>query len=262
MEMTLAQLEAITVSYGERCVLSGSLTIHSGEHWLIMGPNGSGKSTLMDVLAGRRWPQRGSVELLGHHLGSVDLRELRRSIALAGTNGFELLHPVTTVHEAVAGGLRDMYAPWWVTPEELEHPRVLECLAQFGLSSLASARVSSLSDGERTKVELARSLLKKCELLLLDEPTRALDLTAREHVLEALSTAIREGNIPATVLVSHQFEDVPAGMTHAAFIKNGVIHRHGLIDDVVTSEYVSDVFELPLEVHSHSGRWSAVRAGT
>lgn len=241
-----------------RCVLSGSLTISPGQHWLIMGPNGSGKSTLLDVLAGRRWPQLGEVSLLGRQLGAVDLRELRKSIALSGTNSFELLHPASTVLTSVAGGLRDVYAPWWLTSGELDHPRVIESLQQFGLASLANSQIGSLSDGERTRMELARSVVHPCKLLLLDEPTRALDLTAREQVLESLSTSIQSGQIPASVLVSHQLEDVPVGMTHAALLGAGRIRQAGPIAEVLTSSLVSDLFELPLEVHSHEGRWSAV----
>lgn len=151
-----------------------------------------------------------------------------------------------------------MYAPWWLTSGELDHPRVIESLQQFGLASLANSQIGSLSDGERTRMELARSVVHPCKLLLLDEPTRALDLTAREQVLESLSTSIQSGQIPASVLVSHQLEDVPVGMTHAALLGAGRIRQAGPIAEVLTSSLVSDLFELPLEVHSHEGRWSAV----
>ncbi len=222
-----------------------------------MGPNGSGKSTLLEVIAGRLWPQCGTVSLLGAQLGKVDIRRLRPQIALVGSKHHARIVPSMTVQQVLAGGVHDVLAPWWLDEEAASGAGVKEVLRRFGLLAFADHAMGTLSDGERTRTLLARSFVTKPKLWLLDEPTRALDIAAREEVLDALSAGFADPALHAAVLVSHQVEDIPLGMTHALLLKEGQVVSQGPIRSVLTSHDLSECFGLPIEVQSSGERFFA-----
>jgi iron complex transport system ATP-binding protein len=95
------------------------------------------------------------------------------------------------------------------------------------------------------------------ELLLLDEPAAGLDLGGREDLLKRFSIFASDPNAPATILVTHHIEEIPSGTTHALILKNGVVAVSGPIADVITSEHMSNIFELPMEVRFDGYRFSA-----
>jgi iron complex transport system ATP-binding protein len=95
------------------------------------------------------------------------------------------------------------------------------------------------------------------ELLLLDEPAAGLDLAGRESLVATLSELCSDDLAPATVLVTHHVEEIPIGITHALLLKQGRLVAAGPIGDVLTSELLSETFDLPLEVGQVEGRWTA-----
>jgi iron complex transport system ATP-binding protein len=95
------------------------------------------------------------------------------------------------------------------------------------------------------------------ELLLLDEPAAGLDLGGREDLLKRFTIFASDPNAPATILVTHHIEEIPSGTTHALILKNGTVAVSGPIADVITSEHMSNIFELPMEVRFDGYRFSA-----
>ena len=95
------------------------------------------------------------------------------------------------------------------------------------------------------------------ELLLLDEPTAGLDLGGREDLLKRFSLFASDPAAPASILVTHHIEEIPVGTTHALILKHGHIAVSGPIDQVITSEHMSAVFELPMEVRYEGSRFFA-----
>jgi iron complex transport system ATP-binding protein len=95
------------------------------------------------------------------------------------------------------------------------------------------------------------------ELLLLDEPAAGLDLGGREDLLKRFSIFASDPNAPATILVTHHIEEIPSGTTHALILKNGIAAVSGPIAEVITSEHMSNIFELPMEVRFDGYRFSA-----
>ena len=95
------------------------------------------------------------------------------------------------------------------------------------------------------------------ELLLLDEPAAGLDLACREQLIEVLSAIFTDPDAPASVLVTHHLEEIPAGITHALVMAEGRIVAAGPVETTLTSEVLSGAFGMPLMVSHIDGRWNA-----
>src|SRR5690606_32911424 len=118
-------------------------------------------------------------------------------------------------------------------------------------------RFGKLSDGEQKRVQIARAAMTDPEFLLLDEPAASLDLGAREELLVLLTGYAQSKNAPAIVMVTHHVEEIPLGFTHAMLLDKGTVVASGKLDEVVTSENLSNTFGLTLEVENRDGRFTA-----
>ncbi|WP_405641843.1 ABC transporter ATP-binding protein [Streptomyces uncialis] len=236
-----------------------SLTVRPGEHWALLGANGAGKTTLLGLLGALVHPTQGTVEVLGHRLGRVDLRELRA--AVGHVNPRHPLRSPLRVRDVVLTGLANSVErqPRW-EPTRAEVARAERLTAALGLAERRDARWPTLSQGERARTLIARALMPEPRLLLLDEPATGLDLPGRELLLTALDTLRRERPALATVLVTHHLEELPPGTTHALLLRDGRALAGGPVAEVLTDGQVSECFGLPLTLSRDAGRWT-VRAG-
>ncbi len=238
-------------------------TVGQNDRWVLLGPNGSGKSTLLAVAGARLWPTRGTVEVLGHKLGRVDVRTLRGRVALVSGSVLRQLRPTLLAREVVVTGRDGALEPWWhsyTDDEWAEADRLLasgpgESSGAPGALVLADIEFGVLSEGERQRVLLARALMSRPELLLLDEPAAGLDLGARERLVRYLATLVADPVLPPVVLVTHHAEEIPPGMTHAALVRDGRLVAAGAVHDVLRSEAVSRCFGVDVEVGCEAGRW-------
>lgn len=235
---------------------SVSLTVRSGEHWALLGANGAGKSTLLGLLGAVTHPTDGSVEILGRTLGRVDLRELRT--LLGHVNPRHPLRSPLSVRDVVLTGLTNSVEPmprWSASVEQ--RAQADQLLKMLGMEAKTGSRWPSLSQGERGRTLIARALMPRPRLLLLDEPATGLDLAAREQLLDALDTLRSEHPQLATVLVTHHLEELPASTTHAMLLRAGRIVASGPADEVLTTDLVSDCFGHPVRIARTDGRWTA-----
>src|SRR5262245_51387420 len=135
-----------------------SLTVHEGDHWALLGANGAGKSTLLSILGAYQHPTSGQVDILGHRLGRVDVRDLRAFIGHVNPH-----HPprsARSVQEIVltgATGSIELVPHWKPEPEQLD--RAEELIELLGLVSHRDARWPTLSHGERGRTLIARALM-------------------------------------------------------------------------------------------------------
>ena len=142
------------------------------------------------------------------------------------------------------------------TPDD--RARAREVLALLDAERLAGRCFATCSTGERQRLLIARALVPRPRLLLLDEPTTGLDFVARETLLAGLrSLAAAEPDL-ATVLVTHHLEDVPSSTTHALLLRAGRVVRQGAVDEVLIGQAVSECFGTRVEVSRWHGRWRAV----
>lgn len=256
-------VDGLTVVRDSRCILSvDHLAIAERDRWVLLGPNGSGKSTLLSVLAGRLWPTSGTVELLGERLGRVDLRELRPRLGLLSSSLARQLRPELRAHDVVVTGVDGALEPWWREYSAAEHAAADRLLVEVGAGHIITSTVGVLSDGERAKVLLARLLIAAPELLCLDEPAAGLDLGAREIFLDRLAQVFSQQSETPVVLVTHHLEEIPAGLTHAAVLRDGTLVAAGAVEDVITSEVISDAFGVDVVVERHEGQRFSARSRT
>ena len=244
------------VRQGNQLLSDIAVTVRAGERWALIGSNGAGKSTLLSLCGAEAHPTRGTVEVLGHRLGRVEIRKLRESIG--HVNPRHPLRSPLTVREVVltgATGTTDLMGRWEPDADTLARAdRLIEVL---GLEGLRAATWPTMSQGERGRALIARALLPNPALLLLDEPSTGLDVAAREQFLGTLDQLHRAQPDLATVLVTHHLEELPASTTHAMLIAHGRIHSSGRAPEVLTSDLMTGAFEYPISVEHRDGRWSA-----
>ena len=187
----LVRFEGVNVSLGGRPVLRGiTLTLGPGEVLGISGANGSGKTTLIRTLATLQRPNQGVGTILGVDIHRNDLVALRRRIGLIGHTPAlvdELSLRENLTHIAVLAGI--------------ERDRVDPVLEVVGLDEAADRRAEAASFGMKRRIEVAHLLLRKPQLLLLDEAVSGLDETASELIDALVETNIERGG--STVMVSH-----------------------------------------------------------
>ena len=257
-ELTVLAMHGVTVTRGQRTILGPiDFQLRSGERWVILGPNGAGKSTLMNILATRIFPTTGTVKILEQEMGKVDLFELRTRIGVCATLTSENIpddeivrNVVVTAAYAVLGRWNEDYDLW-------DESRAVALLTTFGVREIADRPYYTLSDGEKKRVQIARALMSDPELLLLDEPTAGLDLGGREDLLRRFAEYSTDPLAPASIVITHHIEEIPFGTTHALIIKNGLIAVSGPVSSVITSEHMTAVFGINIEVTAANGRFFA-----
>lgn len=252
------ELRDVSVRRGERTIL-GPLTfaIRPGERWVVLGPNGAGKSTLLQILATRYFPSTGSVHVLDKEMGKVDLAELRTRIGICGALISEDIPDNEVVRDVVLTAAYAILGRWNEAYDLWDESRAVALLTTFGVRDLADRTYGTLSEGERKRVQISRALMADPELLLLDEPAAGLDLGGREDLLKRFSIFASDPLAPASILVTHHIEEIPAGTTHALILKDGGIAVSGPIADVITSEHISAIFGLPITVVREGDRFFA-----
>ncbi|WP_265521882.1 heme ABC transporter ATP-binding protein [Oerskovia flava] len=226
-------------------ILGGvDLEVRTGEVLALVGPNGAGKSTLLGVLAGDRVPTSGSVEWQGEALAAVGVGELarRRGVLLQETH---LSFPFRVVDVVRMGR-----TPWRGT-ERAAHDdeRVAQALLAADVLDLATRRFPSLSGGEKARASFARVLAQEPVLLLLDEPTAALDIRHQEHVLAQARLRARAGD--AVVVVLHDLSLAAAHADRVAVLDGGGLAAVGPPTQVLEPDLLSRVYRHPVDVIAH-----------
>lgn len=242
---TVVSAHEVSVVRGGRSLLDHvSIELRAGQVLALLGPNGAGKSTLMSLLSGDVRPDRGSVRCLDREIGNWSLPELarRRSVLLQDN---QLLFPFT-VHQVVEMGR----APWRRTPlEDEDNEAISEAIAAADIGHLGNRRVPSLSGGERARVAFARVMAGRTGVLMLDEPTAALDIGHQEAVLTLARDRAAAGD--AVLIVLHDLNLAAAYADEIALLRQGEIFVIGSPDEVLNAENVSEVYGTPVEVIPH-----------
>lgn len=240
--------EDVRVELGGREVVRGvSLEVHPSELVALVGPNGCGKSTLLSVLSGTRKPQGGRVTIDGRDVASTSLRELARHRSVV-TQQNRVDTPFT-VAEVVAMGRY----PWLRTPRAAESPAVIaDAVELCELADIIDRPFAQLSGGQQARVSLARALAQDTPVMMLDEPTAALDIHHQEQVLEILRIHRDAGN--AVLLVVHDLTLAAAYADRIAMMKHGELLAVGPTGEVMTAELLTHTYDHPVEVIDHGGR--------
>lgn len=231
----------VGVDLGGTRVLEGvDLELRAGELLALVGPNGAGKSTLLGALTGDV-AATGTIEIAGRELSSWRLSELARIRAVLAQEN-RLAFPFSVVEVVEMGR-----APWRRTPlEDEDYDAVLEAMIRTELIDFAARAYPTLSGGERARASFARILAQRTGILLLDEPTAALDIKHQEEVLQLARERADQGD--AVVVVLHELSLAVAYADTVALLAGGRLRRHGTPEEVLTAETVSEVYQYPVRV--------------
>jgi iron complex transport system ATP-binding protein len=252
-------LENVTFRREDRLILDNvNIRMNQCENWVVLGRNGSGKTTILEIMNGYQFPTSGGVEVLGDRLGQVDVREMRKKIGYISQSLFEKLTPRDPVWEVVATGEYGFLRFYQEIPDDVI-AKAREALRRVRLEKVADQPLGTLSQGERKKVMLARSLMAEPQLMIMDEPCAGLDLYEREQLLLVIGDLAKSGI--AIVYVTHHIEEIIPVFTHVALLENGRIIAAGEKRDVLTAEHLQKAYDVPVVVDwSHERPWIRVTA--
>lgn len=258
MEVLAVSLSDVEVRIAGSTIL-GPLDLHvlPGERWALLGPNGSGKTTLLSVAGARRHPSRGRAVVLGAELGRADIRALHARIGHASHALAERMPEGMRVEDVVLTGKDSGLVTWLHRYDDSDRSQAQDLLDDVGCDALVGREIARCSQGERQRVLLARALFGRPELLILDEPAAALDLPAREHLVQALETTFARADTPTLLMATHHLEEIPPSMSHVLLLHDGRVVAAGPIAETLTPAALGACFGLPLNVGRRDGRWWA-----
>jgi iron complex transport system ATP-binding protein len=258
MSDEVLRLRGVGVRYDKSMLLRDiDWTVRSDESWVVIGPNGAGKTTLLQIAAALLMPTEGTAEILGERLDLADLQDLRTRIGFASAALADQVPPAEKVIDLVLTASYGILGRNSEDYDSFDVTRAVELLDALGCAYLIRRRFATLSEGERKRVQIARSLMPDPELLLLDEPAAGLDLGGREDLLRRVSLLAADPQAPLIVLVTHHVEEVPEGFTHAMLLRKGTVLAAGPVLEVFTERNLSKCFGVPLQVERRAARWTA-----
>ncbi len=254
----ILEVTGLRVERGRTTILDDvAWSVHRGEHWVILGANGSGKTSLLKTLTGFLTPTAGEIAVLGQNYGDSDWRALQLHIGVV-TSMFAAAIPLaeTALDTVMSGKFAQL--DLWKTTTRADRAEAMRLLRLVDATALARREWVHFSQGERQRVLIARALMARPKLLILDEPCAGLDPVAREHFLSLLDKLARRRGLsavgsakvkaPCLVLVTHHVEEITPAFTHALLLRGGRVVASGPRRALLTSRRLSAAFGHPLRV--------------
>jgi iron complex transport system ATP-binding protein len=250
------EVRNLSIHRGNTRILADfSWRVRQGEHWVVLGANGCGKTSLFSALLGYVTPTRGDIFVLNEEYGDCDWPALRKKIGMVSSTVRQMMAESEPAWITVASG-KYAIIDFWGTPKKRDRDESLALLRQIECEYLADRPWAVLSQGERQRVLIARALIAKPALLILDEPCAGLDPAAREHFLHFLEHLGRTRGCPAIVLVTHHVEEVMPVFTHALLMKHGRKLAEGTVSSLLNSARLTETFDTPIQVRKSAGRYA------
>lgn len=247
-ETSLLRLSNLGIGYGGRRLLGDiQLDIHRGDFWALVGPNGAGKSTLLRSIMGQEKPIEGSVHVSDECcIGYVPQRPR-----------VDPIYPITVLEMVRLGGLGSARKPnaklfgrWRTASAE----QSLEALDRLGVRHLANRALRDLSIGQQQRVMMARAMVRKPDLLVLDEPTDGMDLPSEAELFATLGKW-NEKHHTTLLVVVHQVSLVADCASHVALINKDLgVFTSGTTPKLLTSQRLSELYGVPIEVTHQQDR--------
>lgn len=238
----ILSVKDLAFDYPSRSVIKNiDFSIEKGDFLAVLGVNGAGKSTLLKCINRVLKPHTGAVYIENDEAFKLSRRELAKRIGYVAQRNENIR---TTVFDAVLLG-RKPYIQWEASKNDLEI--VHDALLALDLTEYALRYLNELSGGEQQKVVIARALVQKPELLLLDEPTSSLDLKNQLEVAKIIKKVVKEQQM-AAVVTMHDLNLAIRFADKFLLIKNGEIFAAGGIE-VMTTENIENVYSVPVTIN-------------
>lgn len=252
--MSILSFENVSYIRDKKQILSEvSWTVEPGENWAVMGLNASGKSSLIKLIMAEQWKTSGNLTVLGCEFGRDEIPALRQKIAIVGSFIAERFsHGIRAENLVYTGKFNSsmLYKPF--TDEELDEAR--ELMRQVGAEKLIGRTYANLSQGEKQLLLIARSLMIKPDILILDEATNGLDLFAKERLLDRLHEITSMQNAPTLLYITHHPDEITADFDKVLLLRRGQVIQAGKRDAILTDTVLSDFYESPVSIQNFQGK--------
>lgn len=229
----MIHFENITLAYGQRTILrEASLHLDAGRLYALVGRNGAGKSTLLRALT-----SRGDIRINGSLRGDMSAEEVARNVAIVTTEAVRVEN--LRVEELVAMG-RAPYTDWTGRMQESDRRIVREAIEAVGMADFIGRDSSSLSDGERQRIMVARAIAQQTPIILLDEPTAFLDIPTRFSLCRLLQRLAHEQK-KCILFSTHDIDAALPACDEVVVIENEQLN---IVERCAATEYLSHLFGL------------------
>ncbi len=248
--MTMLAANSIGYRVGKTDLVSAvDFRAEAGEFVAVVGPNGAGKSTLLRLMGGDLRPSGGRVLLSDKPIEDYQYDELALERSML------LQHSTTEIPFFVEAVVAMGRHPHRLNPDnsaETDESVVIDALERTETTHLAKRVFSTLSSGEKSRVSLARVLAQRASLMLLDEPTTALDVAHEQRVMAELRQMAKSGNTVVAVL--HDLNAAAHYATRVVMIAGGSVRTEGTAEQIFTDDILSEVYGQPMRVVDHPFR--------
>jgi iron complex transport system ATP-binding protein len=249
-------MQQVNVARGEAIVLHNiNLTITSGEHVAILGPNGCGKSTLIKTITCECYPiftPEMQCRLLGRE--RWDVSQLRSHLGVVSADLPGERTPVSKGRDVVVAGFFSASTIWpnlHITEEMRASAH--EAMALMEATHLADKLVGEMSAGEQRRIMIARALVHKPEMLLMDEPSNALDMAAQRELRDALRVVAQQGT--GIIMVTHHLADILPEINRVIMMQSGRIVADGPRQQLITVARLRELFGVEVALTERDGYW-------
>jgi len=251
-------LEHVNVARGDAIVLHDiHLSIRRGEHVAILGPNGCGKSTLIKTMTCECYPvvqPETRVSIFGRD--RWDLTQLKKKLGVVAAELPGEPTRRTTGFDAILSGFFSSSTLWPnLTVTEEMRERATEVLEQVDAVALRDKEVGEMSAGQQRRIMIGRALVGSADMLLLDEPSNALDLSAQRDLRLLLRKLAQQGT--GILLITHHIADILPEIDRILLMRDGRIVADGPKESLLTAESLSRLFGIPVQVHEQDGFYHA-----
>ena len=233
------------------------LVINEDENVAVIGPNGSGKTTLISLLRGEIHPYYDESSPAVFRLFGMErwnLFELRSRLGVVSMDLQSAFNRDTEIRDVILSGFfssMDVYRNHTVTQSMRDAADAVGDI--MGLTDKMSRGIGKISLGEMRRTLISRALVPGPEMLVLDEPMTGLDIVMKIKFREMFDTLIANG--VRMVMITHELEDIPSGVSRVVMIKDGMIFADGPKDSVLTSDVVSDLYDMRIHVECRNGSY-------
>ncbi len=248
--------DAVVRREGKEILRIGDFTLGQGENIALIGPNGAGKSTFIHLITREAFPlHRDIPPVLFKGKALVTLEEVKKCLGIVSSTMQDQITVHLPVIEVVYGGLYGaLGVPQRHKMSEKGTQKAQQALDFLGIGDLANRDVMTLSSGQARRVLIARAIIHNPEVLVFDEPTTALDPEGMYFVRKAMRDLVAAGK--SIILVTHYPEDIIPEIKRVVMIKEGQIYQDLPKEQALTTDCVSDLFEVPLKILSEDGYYS------